>query len=169
MTLPSPLNFWGHVHSNPDTLIWVSVWRIRVEFSRPHEYATAIYICLSIASRDVPSLWRSWCQAPNPSDPKFTLESGFKNMCFRCADSLVSCGRKAYSYKKGCGLKSIGIRFLMNLLTCTCPLNYRHHSRRLSFYLKRESYLPRRRQMRQQSMSTRLRMPALLWLLYLSM
>ena len=34
----------------------------------------------------------------NPSDPKnSTVESGFKTMQFRCADSLVSCERKADS------------------------------------------------------------------------
>ena len=49
-----------------------------------------------------PSFWRSGLQkypvlvvhtnSPNPN--------GFKNVRFRCADSLVSCGRKAESYLK---------------------------------------------------------------------
>lgn len=39
--------------------------------------------------------------SPNPTDPKeFTLEDGLKNMRFRCADSPVSCGRKADSHQK---------------------------------------------------------------------
>ena len=41
---------------------------------------------------------------------KSTQESGFKKMRFQRADSLVSCGRKADSYKKKCGFKNIRIR-----------------------------------------------------------
>ena len=152
MTLPSPISFWGHVRSNPDTLISVSVWRIRFEFSRPHEYATAIYICLSIASRDVPSLWRSWFQSSNPSDPKFTLERVSKICTFGARIHWFRVEGRPIGIKKDVVSKVSGFVFWWYLLTCACPLNYRHHNRRLSYHLWRESYLPRRRRMRQQSM-----------------
>ena len=38
---------------------------------------------------------------------KSILETCLKNIRFRCADSLVSCGQKAGSYKKVCSFKSI--------------------------------------------------------------
>ena len=38
------------------------------------------------------------------------LESDFKNIRFRCEDSLVSCGREPDSYKYVCGFKNIRIR-----------------------------------------------------------
>ena len=59
---------------------------------------------------DVLGFKNIWFQK-NPSDPKKSiLGSGFKNMRFRSADSLVSYGGKADSFKKVCGFKSIRIR-----------------------------------------------------------
>ena len=49
--------------------------------------------------------------SPNLSDPeKSILQSDFKNMRFRCEDSLVPYGREPDSYKNVCGFKNVRIR-----------------------------------------------------------
>ena len=135
--LLSPISFWGHVHSNPDKLISVSVWRIRFEFSRPHEYATAICICLSRASRDVPSHGFIWFQSSNPSDPNSLWKAVSKICAFGARIHWFRVEGRPIRMKKDVVSKVSGFVFWWYLLTCYCPLNCRPLKRRLSFHLWR--------------------------------
>ena len=55
--------------------------------------------------------WFRTINSPKASDKKkIHSEEQFKNMWLLRADSLGSCGRKAFSYKNVCGFKIIRIR-----------------------------------------------------------
>lgn len=56
---------------------FLTYWTSKISgFSRPHEFTKPVGL------------------------RKSSLKNGFRNVRFRCADSLVSCGRKAESYLK---------------------------------------------------------------------
>ena len=55
------------------------------------------------------SRWVPLTNSPNASDKKIYSEEQFKNMWFLRADSLGSCGRKAFSYKNVCCLRAYAV------------------------------------------------------------